>query len=115
MKKVRVPNYRVFEAKKQRRIEKANLPPARKLETVTKLRDTARSLRSAELIEKGQIEFHRPPRLVNELRAYRAGRDAERLGQIQNFEHLLETLESGDIETAKDWIKMAIKQLSGTS
>jgi hypothetical protein len=48
-------NARVFEAKKQRRIEKANYAPARKLETVTKLRDTARSLRSAKLVKKGKV------------------------------------------------------------
>lgn len=32
-------------------------------------------------------------------------------GQIQNFEHLLETLESGDTEAAAEWIRAAIKML----
>jgi len=48
-------NARVFKAKQERRIEKANYSPSRKLETVKKLQDTARSLQSAELVEKGRI------------------------------------------------------------
>ena len=48
-------NTRVFEAKAERRIEKSNYPPAKKIAATTKIRDTARSLRSATLIEKGKV------------------------------------------------------------
>ncbi len=49
------PNTRVLAAKLERRLEKSNYSPAKKIEIATKLRDTERSLRSASLIEKGKV------------------------------------------------------------
>lgn len=37
--------------------------------------------------------------------------DIDRQGQIQNLKDLLEVLEKGDLETAKAWVKAAIKLL----
>ncbi|MFN0141338.1 MAG: hypothetical protein ACKVQW_14785 [Pyrinomonadaceae bacterium] len=48
-------NARVYAAKQERRIEKANYPLAQKIAVTTKLRNTASSLRSAKLVQKGKI------------------------------------------------------------
>jgi len=48
-------NDRVYEAKHERRIEKSNYSLSQKMATVEKLRDTARSLRSATLVKPGKV------------------------------------------------------------
>jgi hypothetical protein len=48
-------NSRAFQAKEQRRLEKANYSPMKKMEIVTKLRDTTREIKNARLIKKGEI------------------------------------------------------------
>lgn len=48
-------NARVYAAKLERRIEKSNHSASKKIETVSKLRETATSLGSAKLVKTGRI------------------------------------------------------------
>ena len=48
-------NKRVLDAKAERRIEKAAYPPSVKMSIIKKLRDNSRSLKSANLVNKGKV------------------------------------------------------------